>query len=191
MDRSIGITRPLANKKIDSFYVSFFGMENNESNILGRQVQSIERPSLTFNVLEVRNKGIKYENTSRIEYQAITITFLDDNASLVQRSLIEQVKKQTHVNATQTLDPAFQIGVKCYSVEGKVVEEFELQRCYIQNITNSEFIMTDGTNNIISVTITFNKVDYNFPILEEVVFSLLVDHEGNAIVDYQDNYIVG
>lgn len=191
MTTSAEINRSLNNKKIDSFYVSFFGMDYNDANILGRQVQSFERPVINFNITENRFKGLKYEQTTRIEYQALSIVFYDDDSSLVSRALIEQVKKQSRVNATETEPTSFQIGVKCYNAEEKVVEQFELSHCYIQNITNSELIQTDGTVNLITVTVSFNDVNYSFPILEDFGTIYLVDHLGNLIVDHQGNPIIG
>ncbi|MDH5766881.1 MAG: hypothetical protein OEZ38_12795 [Gammaproteobacteria bacterium] len=182
------ISRPLANKKVDSFYVSFYGMSENYGNILGRQVQSIERPTLNFNRYEVRNKGLKFESSTRIEYQEISISFFDDNSSLVSRALIEQVKRQTAVNAHSTEDTFFQIGVKCYSVDEDIVEEFELKHCYLGSISNSEMIQTDSSNNIITITVIYNDIDYKFPSLEH---SFIGDEFGNILVDHEGNYVIG
>ena len=76
------INRSLSTKTVDKFYVSFYEMDNNVSNILGREVQSVERPTITFNEFEIRNKGIKQMAEARLEYQSITINFFDDSSSI-------------------------------------------------------------------------------------------------------------
>ena len=164
------ITRPLATKKVDHFYVSFFGMEDNDANILGRQVESIERPVINFNPLEVRHKGIKQERPARVEYQSFSIVFYDDSESLTARAIYNQIKRQTGTNDSPngTFDNAkFNIRVKVYNVESKVVEQIDIKHCYIQSVTHSEFIVSESTNNRMTVTVVFNDMDYSFPNLED------------------------
>lgn len=157
------VNRNLHPKTIDKFYVSFFGLPENLSNILGREVQSVSRPNITFNQGEVRHKGIKQTFSSTIEYQPIDIIFFDDSGSLVSRALYEQVKRQTGVSEGS---PIFSLVVKIYDAHANIVEEFELKNAYILSINHSEQILTDSTNNIITVSIEFNDLDYRFPVLD-------------------------
>ena len=129
------ITRPLVAKTIEKFYVSFYGMTENISNILGSEVMSLERPNLTFNDMDIYNKGKRFSNNALIHYQPLTITFYDDDQSLVNYALINQVKKQTFKVEG---DDYFEIHTKIYSPNGSIPEEFTLKHCHIQNITYSE-----------------------------------------------------
>ena len=188
------INRSVSNKTVDKFYVSFYEMDNNVSNILGREVQSVERPTITFNEFEIRNKGIKQMSEARLEYQSITINFFDDSSSLVNKALYEQVRRQTGKSTIKHDNTQFSVGVKVYTTNDKVGEEFKLIDCHITSISHSEQIYSDSTNNIISVTITFNDLCYYFPEIDGDPnignYIYLVDGNGDFIVDEQGNKIV-
>ena len=158
--------RSLQVKTVEKFYVSFYQMPENISNILGREVMSISRPNLTFTEYEIRNKGIKQAGETVIDYTTVDIIFYDDMNSLVNHALYEQVLRQTHQSTQVHTTSRFDVGVKIYAADGKVVEEFRLKNCYINSITHSEQIYADSTNNNITVSVTFNDLDYNFPQLE-------------------------
>jgi antitoxin component YwqK of YwqJK toxin-antitoxin module len=157
------VNRSLHPKTIDKFYVSFFGIPENMSNILGREVQSVSRPNITFNEAEIRHKGVKQVYATTIDYQPIDVIFFDDSGSLVSRSLYEQVRRQTGVEQGEG---KFSLVVKIYDANGDVVEEFELKDAHILSINHSEQILTDSTNNIITVSISFNDLDYRYPVLD-------------------------
>jgi hypothetical protein len=190
----VSINRSLSNKTVDKFYVSFFQMDNNVSNILGREVQSIERPTITFNEYEVRNKGIKQIGEARLEYQPITINFFDDSSSLVNKAIYQQVLRQTGKSTIKHDTTQFNIGVKVFTTNDIIAEEFELIDCHISNISHSEQIYADSTNNIISVTVSFNDLCYNFPAVDGPTnannYIYLVDAIGDNIVDEQGNSLV-
>jgi len=188
------INRPLSDKTVDKFYVSFYEMDNNVSNVLGREVQSIERPTITFNEFEIRHKGIKNLNEARLEYQSITINFFDDSSSLVNKALYEQVRRQTGKSTVSHDNTQFSVGVKVYTTDDRVAEEFKLIDCHIVSITHSEQIYADSTNNIISMTISFNDLCYYFPEIDGAANSdnyiYLVDGDGDNLIDEQENTIV-
>lgn len=150
--------RNIAPKKINKFYVKFFGMEENISNILGRQVRSLERPTLTFSVAENRHKMHVRSDVSEIEFDPITIDFNDDLNSLANKALYTQIYKQSTQQAENYL---FEVKVEVFSVDSDVAESFTLKNCFIQNIAHSQQIYTDSTNNIITATIGFATVDYD------------------------------
>ena len=162
-DTKTEVNRSLHPKTIDKFYVSFFSLPENLSNILGREVQSVSRPNITFNEGEVRHKGIRQVFSTTIEYQPIDIIFFDDSGSLVSRALYEQIKRQTGVSEGSK---KFSLVVKIYDAHGDIVEEFELKDAHILSVTHSEQILTDSTNNVITVSISFNDLDYRFPVLD-------------------------
>ena len=162
--------RSLSVKTVDKFYVSFFNLPENISNILGREAQSVERPTIAFDEMEIRRKGIRNVETARITYQPITINFTDDSHSLVTKALYEQVHRQagTGEDKSKLFEKSrFNFSVKVYSSDEKIVEEFNVIDCRITNISHSEQITTDSTDNIISVTIAFNGLDYKFPELDK------------------------
>ena len=163
------INRSISTKKVDHFHVSFLRLDENTSNILGREIISIERPTINFMEFEMRNKGIKSVGEGTIEYQQISIQFHDDDQSLVNKCLYEQIKRQTYVSQPKIeIDTiTFDVLVKVFSTNDKLVEQFTLKDCYINSLSHSEQIYSDSTNNIITVTISFNELDYVFPVLDE------------------------
>lgn len=158
------INRSLHTKTSEKFYVSFYGLPENISNILGREVQMTMRPALTFNESDLFNKGKKWTTESRIEYAPIDLTFIDDMESIINYALYSQIKRQTGVTAVP--DYTFEMMIKVYSANEEVVETILLKHCRIQTINHSEQIYADSTNNITTVTVAFNELDYSFPILE-------------------------
>ena len=160
------VTRSLGVKTGEKFYVSFFGMPENLSNILGREVQSVSRPNLTFNEYEIRNKGRKVTGHGYIDYQPIDVVFYDDSTSLISRALYEQVKLQTGVNSSDGNTIRFRMQCKVYSIADEHVEDFTIMDCHILSIGHSEFLVQDTPKQIITVSITFNDLCYAHPVLD-------------------------
>lgn len=162
------INRALHTKTSEKFYVSFHKMPENISNILGRDVQLTSRPAFTFNEYEIRDKGIKQSGEARIDYQPIDVSFIDDTDSLVNYTLYEQIKRQTGTAPLAYANSLFEVNIKIYNTSGTVVELIELKYCRIQNISHSEQVYADSTNNVTTASIAFNECDYSFPIIENL-----------------------
>lgn len=186
--------RSLLPKTVDSFYVSFYGMPANVANILGRQVKSFERPVINFNSYELNNKNIKQYGNSTLFFETISITFIDDENSLVTHCLYDQLKKQTGVSAPSFEKSKFNINVKCYDSRESVIEQFTLKGCWIAMMQHSELIFSDSTANTITAQIRFDNVDYVFPdyVTEGNIDSegYLIDSLGNRITDSSGNWIL-
>lgn len=156
------INRSLINKTVDNFYAKFFRMENNAANILGRQVKSIERPNFTFRFVEVYHKGrMQSQNGGPIEFQAISIDFADDENSMVTKAIYEQVMRQSTVTPVE--ETSFEIKVECFNTQEQNIESFTLKECYIETVQHSQQIYEQSTDNVITVGIRFNNVDYVLP----------------------------
>jgi len=160
------VNRSLHTKSSEKFYVTFFKLPENISNILGREVQMSTRPNVSFNESEIFNKSKKWSQKERVDYQPIDVTFIDDMESLINHALYSQIKRQTYVTPTTNGEYMFEMLIKIYSANSEIVETILLKHCRIQSINHSEQIYTDSTNNITTVTIAFNELDYSFPVLE-------------------------
>ena len=186
--------RSLLNKTVDSFYVSFYGMSSNVANILGRQVRSFERPTINFNTYDIINKGIKQHGNGTLFFETISVTFIDDENSLANFVLYDQIRHQTGINSPSFEKSKFQISVKVYDSRERVVEEFILKGCFISMMQHGEQIFTDSSANTITAQIQFDNVDYRFPdyVTEGNIDAqgYLIDHQGNRIVDALGNYIL-
>lgn len=155
------VNRPLLDKTVDTFYVSFYRMDNNAANILGRQVKNIGRPNLTFNYIETRNKGTQRFDSSRIEFAPVSIVFADDSSSLTTKALYQQLYIQN--NIIQSDDKMFEIKVEAFDGQDNVIESFVLRDCFIETLSHSQQMVDTTTKNEITVDVRFSNVDYNFP----------------------------
>lgn len=184
--------RSLLTKTVNDFYVSFFKMPENESNILGRQIKSIERPNLTFQQYQIEYKGVKQYGNGRIDFAPISVTFEDDENSLATRALYYQLYRQSGQKAPSFENSEFEMSVKAYNASQEVVEEFKLKNCFISTINHSENVYSDSTGNIISISVVFDTVEYTFPDYDtETTITYLIDETGTFLVDEQGNKILG
>ena len=153
--------RSLLNKAVDRFYCLFYRLNDNHSNILGRQIKSISRPSMNFNMVEIYNKGIKGYESGRIEFQPIDITFSDDEESLAAEAIYTQLYKQAQKSYLGEED-TFDIEVKCYAGNDTIAEQFTLKNCLIVSVSHAEHIYEQSTDNIITISVQPHTVDFNF-----------------------------
>jgi hypothetical protein len=169
------INRSLKTKQVDNFYVSFYNFPGNISNLLGRQVSQLERPSVTFRTFTTEYKGTTLINNAQFAPQPVTITFFDDDASLTTQLLYEQIFRQTgkttpdlqekNFNSaqlmTRTFDKSkFTIGVKVYGSEDKLVEQYAMLGCFIVGITHSQHIMKSTDYNMVTCSISFDDLEF-------------------------------
>lgn len=153
--------RSLVDKKVHHFDVSFYRMDENLSNILGRQVLDLNRPTITANMTSLYQKGRQLYDPTTIIISPIDVTLADDENSLTTKAVYTFLKKQVRSGSVATA--SFDMNVKLYSFTDKIVEEFTLLQCFIESISHTQqtFGDTDDTNKII-VTIHPMDVDYTF-----------------------------
>jgi len=163
------INRSLESKKVDQFYVEFLHMPDNIANILGRQVASIERPTVTFNEFERPFKGARKHDHAKLEFAPINIELRDDDQSLTTKAIYQQIYRQLGTGDNSTPQDSFEnavftIRVKAFSASGVVVEHFDLIKCFITGVTHSQQVYnaSDQTN-MITLSIRYDNVSYIFP----------------------------
>lgn len=161
------INRSLLEKSIADFYATFLNIENNRANILGRQVYSIERPTLSFNTFTTKFKQANMNNSTTIVFQPFNVVFRDDDQNITNSILTEQVYRQAGVvapaRANKTFEKAkFDVAVAVYNSQKLAIENFTIKGCFITGITHSESIYSNSTPNRITVTLQCDTVDYDF-----------------------------
>jgi len=149
------LNRNLKSKSSNKFYTKFLGLDHNSANILGRQVMSVERPSINFTAVEHRNKGGMTKHTTVAELEPITIEFRDDIAGNTIRSMYDIIYKQ----AAKTQSP-FEIKVAIQDHNGIEIEGYTLKDCFIQNIAQNQLTYMSTESSIITATIYYHNVDY-------------------------------
>lgn len=159
------VNRALANKTVDEFYVQFFGIEENAGNVLGRQVKTIERPTITFREFNIYNKGVASHGGSKIEFDAISVTFKDDTENLVNRILMNQISRQNGIPIGIDDDKIgeealFEVSIVAYNKHGHKVDEMTLKRCWFTGMSHSTAIYSSTEANEIQSRIRFDTVEY-------------------------------
>lgn len=154
----------LTAKKTDEFYVSFLQLPENVSNILGRQVRGIDRPSINFDQAPVGHKNVKQQTVGQILFDPLQIEFIDDANSLALTALYSQIFRQagSKVNPDDKVgdDARFSIRVDVYGPDQTVVEHFTLLGCLITTINSSQGIYSSAEDNIISVSVVYDMIDF-------------------------------
>lgn len=160
------INRSLEPKRIDQFYVKFLEMPDNDSNILGRQVTSIERPSLTLQQTEINHKGVPIYHHGNVLFNEISIVFIDDDCSLVNKVLYDQIvcRQMGRGKGEKGFTEArFSIQIECYSANGTPIESYRLKQAFFTSISHSQQIYSDSQGmNEITVGVRYTDLEYNF-----------------------------
>lgn len=163
-------------KKSDKFYVSFFNVNENLGNYLGAQVISVTRPNVTIEDITHGRRGNTYNDTGRILYDPIEITFADDEESVTSMLLYAQMLRQKK-KFQGKLDNAmwssnadgenyrFGLQYEMLNSRNEVTEGYILNDCYIRNITHSNLMYSDETSNTITVSVIPDNI--NIKILDE------------------------
>lgn len=153
------------NRKVDNFYTSFFGIPENISNVLGKQVKSISRPTFEIMTSNRRHRSRTHKNPTNVTMTPVTIAFHDDEEAITSMFLYAQLFRQIgkHVDKFGETGTSgnykFDIKVECFNANNKVTEGFIIRDCFIQNISHSDPILASEEDCEINVTIEFDDID--------------------------------
>lgn len=173
------LNRSVVDKRVDRFYASFYKFPENISNLLGRQLVQMERPSVTFNTFQTKFKSTTQTNSAQLGFQPIRLQFKDDNLNLVNTVLYNQIFRQlgmldtsdaqiasstaqTFLNANILDRAKFDIGVKVYGPLDEIVEQYTIMGCFIVGITHSQNLYASSDNNLIVCQIAYNNYQLNY-----------------------------
>lgn len=163
MSTASEINRTLVDKKVNDFYCKFTRLDENDANILGRQVKSISRPNLQFAVGEYQHKAHRVNSLSRIQFDEVSVTFYDDSDSLVTRAIYNQLYKQARKIPTERPDEMhFDVLVEVYSPDGRLTEKFILLKCVIVSVQHSEQVYVGSSGNEITCSLRYHTAEYVF-----------------------------
>lgn len=192
---SVQINRSLIDKVTNEFYVSFYQMDNNTANFLGRQVLSVERPTISFLISETHHKGKKHYHNERLDLAPITVMFSDDQNSLCTKAIYDQIYLHAGIKESvndEVFDNSkFEMRVIVYNVSGENVEQFTLKGCFFSSVSHTEQVYSDTTKNVISASIQYDDISYEFPILDISLYdNHIIDELSNHLVDENNNHVV-
>lgn len=154
------------NRRNDNFYVKFFGLPENISNVLGKQVKNLTRPNIDVQTGQISRRSATFKDHQKISLTPVVISFFDDEDSIVSTfmyvQLFRQMNKYPDKFGTMDLgrEYKFDVLVQLMNASGEITEEFTLRECFIQNINHSDPNISDDTDTEISITLEYDNVDY-------------------------------
>lgn len=153
------------NRLIDNFYAEFFRMPAPTGNMLGRQLRSLTRPTISFTVDTQRQKGFTYKNKGDVNISGVTLVFHDDEESITSTLLYIQMMKQLNKydgvfgDDIKLRDYKFDVRVRMYNANKDVTETFTMKNCFITEVNYPENAYENDTESYITVSIEFDNLD--------------------------------
>ena len=162
------INRNNKNRKADQFYVTFFKLPENVSNLFGRQTKSIGRPSLQFQTSNINRRYNQYTDMHQVRFDPVNIVMFDDENGITSQALYIQLFRQ--MNRGEDVfgrwpeldrDYRFDIRVELFNASGERTEGYVLKNCFFSEISHTEVNTTDeDTDNEINLTVTYDNIEY-------------------------------
>lgn len=158
-------------KRVDRFYVTFYNIPENISNVLGRQVSVITRPDIDFDVIKTGFRKNTYNDIGKITLSPITITFKDDEQSITSMFLYAQIMRQLHKQVDifgevgKNQQTRFGMKIDFLDATDNVTESYDLLDCMITNIAHSE--PTIGDDDIMDITVNVEYDNINIKIFDQ------------------------
>ena len=152
-------------RRVDNFYVTFYGLPENIANILGRQVKSITRPSVTYNTDTNRFRGATYKNLQNPTFDPVTVVFYDDENSVVGTVLYMQIFRQQNKYTDKfgelgiDRDYRFDVKIEQYNASNHLTETYILKDCFVQSIDHSDPNIVDQQESEIIISLEYDNVD--------------------------------
>lgn len=167
-EKKLLLNRSHANKKVDNFYVEFFRFPDNSQNYLGKQLKQITRPNISFDMTPLPARRGIGKTKGRVRFAGASMSFFDDENGLTSMLLYAQVMQQARAEfdsapeglSIEGRSYRFDIKVELYNARDEAVEGIVYKDCFITEITHSESIVTDSTDNEIQVGFEYDDVDF-------------------------------
>lgn len=165
------------NKKGDNFQVNFLKLPENFSNVLGRQVKTIDRPIIVFDQMDMNRRRNQYVDAGRVNFQPISIEFFDDENAITSMLLYYQVFRQlnkapdlNNITEETRRDPMerdykFDIQIRYFNSLAEEVEAYILHNCIITQISHGMSDVTGDMPMSINLEVAYDNVSVN--LLEE------------------------
>lgn len=157
-----------AAKPVDGFSVEFYGIPENEGNLLGRYIKSISRPNIEFMSSQFRYRDSTFKDKENVNLSPVTATFVDDHNGIVTAILYNQVARQMNKTADRNGnikfaspdDREYKFGVryKILNLNREVVEEYEITNCFINALEHSVPMHGDTGKGEVILTLEYDNM---------------------------------
>lgn len=158
--------RSLVPKKVDNFYCKFF-LPDNISNLLGRAVKSITRPTISIDTSNIYHRGMRYVEKSQPLFNPVSVTLQDDESGLVSLVVYAHIMRQENLLADLygrdgPLDREYRFDVKVETFDSRdrVTEAYVLKRCMISEVEHTQPIIQGEENNEITIQLSYDNIDF-------------------------------
>jgi hypothetical protein len=154
------------NRRNDAFYAKFYGIPENFSNVLGKQTKNFIRPNIDVVTTQLSRRSATYKDAQKITLAPVTITFRDDEESIVSTFVYVQMFRQMNRYPDKFgvmdmgRDYKFDVELILYNSKQEETEKFMLKGCFIQNVNHSDPNISDSAETEISITLEYDNVDY-------------------------------
>lgn len=141
-----------------------FGVESAVE--LTKQVQDVERPSVSFDEIEIPIYNSRVYIAGRYEWQAISLTLRDDASGQVQKLVGQQIQKQfdfmEQASARSGIDYKFTMRIEILdggngALTPQVLETFELYGCFVTNAEYGELSYDGDDPATVSLDIRYDN----------------------------------
>ena len=155
------------NTRNDEFYVKFFRLPENISNLLGSSVKSIVPPSIEFETVQTRYRKNTYNDIQKPIFRPITIVFRNDVGGIVSMFMHTQIMRQLkiHKNVLNGIYGddkyyKFDIEVDIVGTDNIISESMILSDCTIVEFERTAMTYGDETDGEFTVLIQFDNIDF-------------------------------
>ena len=189
------INRNNKNRRADQFYVIFYGIPENISNLFGKQIKSIDRPSINFGTADISRRSNRYTDMQEVRFDTINAVMYEDEDGLTSEALFTQIYRQINrgrdiFGRWQKEDDQkfrFDIGINLYNSNEEITESYILNNCFISTIEFDQLDVSDDEKETeIRLGISFNNINYSVvddyvETSDAVSLPMIRDREGNGV----------
>lgn len=157
-------------KRSDNFVIEFLKFPENVSNVLGKQVKSFSRPSITFTPTETKRRGFTYKDKGSVSFSECSMVLWDDENSVTSALLYVQIFRQlnrwkdlngipSEVMKPEERDYRFDVKITLFNALDEEVEAFVMKNCFIGTLNHDDPSMTEDTETTISLTLEYDNIE--------------------------------
>lgn len=160
------VNRSLVPKKVDNYYVKFLKLPENISNMLGRQVKSITRPTISIETSNTFYRGQQYVDKAKPRFNPISVTMQDDESGLTNMILYAHIMRQENVLAdlygredVLDRDYRFDVKIEIFDSRDRMTESYTLKSCMITEIEHTQPITQGEEDNEIIIQLSYDNIE--------------------------------
>lgn len=152
----------------DKFYVEFFGIKENISNVLGRQVYSVVLPDITFEPMQLSRGRNTYNEKGKINTGEMQIIFKDDDDSITDMILGAQLLRQLnniHFSSeiNEYRDYRFDVRIQKFSADGGESLGYEMKGCLLMGMSHGQLSYAQEEKGKITCNFSIESMNFIVP----------------------------